>query len=153
MKRFLGIVTGFIAGFIAVMAIESISSLMHPMPEGLDVSDRDQLIEFVSGLPASAFIMVLLAHVAGAFAAGFSCNVITKEKWITGGLILGSVFLFFGIVNLILIPHPTWFAVLDVLIYVPVAVAGSYVSGELFSVVEVPSKPEQPPKDDPPLLA
>jgi hypothetical protein len=47
-------------------------------------------------------------------------------------LTVGGVQLFFGLVNLVMIPHPMWFAIASVIVFLPAA----YFGGKL----EIPAK-------------
>ncbi len=132
-KRIGAVVAGLLAGFLVVGLIEGVSSWIYPPPQGLDFSDREALRAFVAGLPLGAFALVLVAHLAGPFAGAFTCGVIVRDPWLTGSLIIGGVFLLGGLVNLFLLPHPVWFAILDVLLYLPAAVAGGAVAHRWFS--------------------
>ena len=49
--------------------------------------------------------------------------------------VLGLLFLLAGIANLMMIPHPVWFAVMDVLLYLPMALTGSWLAGKAIGAV------------------
>lgn len=126
-RKILAFVAGLVAGGVAVFLVESLSSLLHPIPEGIDTKDIDQMKEFVQGLPASAFAMVLLAHALGAFCAGSVSSWVAGLKWKAGAIALGLLFTIAGIANLVMIPHPLWFGIIDTLIYLPAALAGTSI--------------------------
>jgi uncharacterized protein YacL len=44
---------------------------------------------------------------------------------ITHGLVLGAIFLAAAVVNLLLIPHPVWFWVVGVAVFLPTAYLGA----------------------------
>jgi hypothetical protein len=125
-KKIVGVIVGLITGGIVNGLIVMISVLQNPMPEGLDPysEDKTAMMDYVATLPTSAFVIVLLAHLFGAMVGGFICSVIVRHKWLLGFAIVGAVFLLGGIFNLVSIPHPTWFSITDLLIYIPSAVFG-----------------------------
>ena len=131
-RGLIGLVFGIIAGGITVMLVESISSLMYPRPEGMAWDDLEAMKEFVASLPMPAFLIVLVAHVAGAFVAGFVCYAVSKKASVWFPLGLGGFFLLGGAMNLVSIPHPIWFAVADLVIYVPSAWLGHLSAGKSF---------------------
>ena len=55
-KKIVGVIVGLIIGGIVVMFIEIISSLQHPLPEGLDMTDKLAFAEHVAGLPTSCLL-------------------------------------------------------------------------------------------------
>jgi hypothetical protein len=121
----LGIAFGIFCGFGVTWLCQLPSYALYPPPEGLDFKDVDAMGEWIKTLPAGAFIIVLFSHAAGAFAAGLVCILIKQEVWNTGVIILGVLFLIAGIMNLVMIPHPIWFAVVDLALYIPAAIAGA----------------------------
>lgn len=127
-RKVLAILAGLIVGIFAVAAIEKISGTLYPPPRGLDPADTAALRQHIESLPTTAFVLVLLAHALGSFGSTFVCALIEKSKFVIGTWILGGTFLFFGILNLILIPHPFWFEVMDALLYLPMALLGG-ISG------------------------
>jgi hypothetical protein len=48
---------------------------------------------------------------------------------------VGSVLLIGGAVNLLRIPHPIWFSIADLILYLPTAVVGGVLANELFAPV------------------
>ncbi len=116
-----------VAGIATVVLVEGISSRVYPPPPGLDMNDAAAMKEFVKGLPTGAFLFVLAAHAAGAFVAGAVCTLVAWQRWPVGSVIVGAVFLVVGITNLLMLPHPTWFIVVDVLVFIPAAFAGGFV--------------------------
>ena len=131
-RRITGVVVGLIAGGLGVFLIEGISSFMYPAPPGFDWQDREAVRQFVVALPAGAFLIVLAAHGIGTFLAGFTCAAIVQERWLAGPIIIAALLLLGGISNLLMIPHPIWFATVDVLLYIPAALAGGRIGGIVF---------------------
>lgn len=131
MRRVAGILIGLIAGVITIGVVEGISSLIHPMPEGLDWNDKKARGEWVMSLPFSAYLMILLAHAGGAFVAAMVCQLIVRDRWVAAWVGLGVFLLLGGLVNFVSIPHPMWVAVSDLLLYVPSAVLGGTAATKL----------------------
>ena len=132
-RRVFAFVLALIGGVITVAVVESISSAMHPFPAEFDQTDMDQVRQFVASLPALAFVLVLLAHLLGALAAGFIFRFVARDNWRPAIWILGGFFTFFGVMNLIVIPHPHWFSILDTLIYVPSVLCGFSLASRVAS--------------------
>jgi hypothetical protein len=126
-RRVLGVILGSVAAFAAVFAVEGISLLVYPLPKELKPDDMNALRQYIQTLPLGAFLFVLAAHAIGPMLGAFVCALIVKERWITGSLIIGITFLIWGIINLFSIPHPVWFAVIDVLAYIPFALLGGWL--------------------------
>lgn len=135
MKRsVVGVVLGLIAGFVVVGVVEGASSFVYGSPQGFDFSDTKALREFVGNLPVGAFFFIIAAHVLGSFTAAMTCSAIVRTRWLTCSLIVGSVLLVAGVANLVMIPHPLWFSIVDVLVYLPSAIAGGKVACVAFGL-------------------
>ena len=130
-RKILGIISGLICGGLTVALIESISSFLHPIPENFDPKNIDQMKAFIGSLPANAFMIVLLAHLLGSLVAGLVASLVIKETWTTGAILLGLFFTSAGIANLVMIPHPAWFAVIDTFLYLPAAYLGATLAGSI----------------------
>jgi hypothetical protein len=94
---------------ILVMAIQAISSILYPLPEGIDTTDLEALKKHISTLPAGAFALVLLSYLVGTTAgswAGVRSNAARSAvpAWILAGLNLLA-----GVANMVMIPHPPLF--------------------------------------------
>ncbi len=135
MKRHaVGIVAGLIAGFFCVVLIEAIASVLYPPPEDLNLSDRDALRAFIADLPPSAFLIVLAAHALGSVVAGAVYTLIAGQNSYLGGLIVGGVLFCAGILNLLAVPHPFWFAAIDIFMYVPAVFVGCLLAGKFLAL-------------------
>lgn len=99
---------GVLAGGTVVAAIEGVSSLMYPLPEGLDVNDREAMAAHVATLPTAAFLFVLSAWSAGAWVAAVVSRLVTPERGMVPAIV--AVFLLWlgGLANLLMLPHPIW---------------------------------------------
>jgi len=119
------LVLGFIAGFVMVFAGTALSSLLFPLPEGFDLKDQKAFAGHISSLPFTAFLLTLAAHASGPFVAGLVCSAIVRRFWLPGQIGLGFAFLAGGVMTLFEFPHPLWFAVADLLLYLPAVLAGA----------------------------
>ena len=135
-RKAASVIAGMVAGFAVVSVVEMFSSAVFPVPEGLDIKDRADLAWYVSTLPTSAFIFVLAAHMLGSFVAGFTCVAVSRTGWLMGAFFCGAVLLAGGIANLFLIPHPTWFRIVDVMVYLPSAWIGGRLAFKLFGLAK-----------------
>ena len=59
-------------------------------------------------------LSVLLAHLLGSAVGAWSAVRLTPERTCWLGWVVGAILLYGSVTNLLRIPHPTWFAVVDV---------------------------------------
>lgn len=132
-RKILAVLLGFIAGSVFNMALVSLSHVIYPLPEGIDPNDMEAFRAHVdaNGLPTGSLMIVLAAHAGGSFVSGFVCGVIAKRSWYFAAAGLGIFWMCGGVFMLIMLPAPIWFAVADVLLYVPAALVGVKLGGVL----------------------
>ena len=109
LQRIGAVIGGIVAGGIAVMAIESISSMIYEMPEGLDQFNREAMSEWISGLPVGAFLFVLAAWASGSFIGTYVARRLAPGRSTIPGLIVWAFFTIASLAMLLLLPHPVWF--------------------------------------------
>jgi hypothetical protein len=132
-RKILAVVVGIIAGSAFNMGLVTFSQAMYPLPEGLDPNDFEALKAYVeaNGVPTGALMIVLAAHAGGSFVSGLVCGIIARRSWYWAAVILGILWTCGGVAMLIMLPAPTWFAVADVLLYLPSALVGVRLGGAL----------------------
>jgi len=128
-RNILAVVLALLAGALGVFLVESLSAFIYPPPADLDVADKEALAGFVEKLPTGALVLILVAHALGSLAGGVVCALVARRVWYGGAAIVGVLLLAAGVANLVMIPHPTWFSIIDVLLYVPLALLGCALAG------------------------
>lgn len=134
-RKIAAVVVGIIAGGVFNMAMVSASHMLYPLPEGTDPNDFEAFKAYVEthGLPTGALTMVLLAHAGGSFVSGLVCGLIAARSWTSAGIGLGMLWMCGGIAMLMMLPAPAWFAVSDLVLYVPAALLGVRLGGAMSS--------------------
>ena len=132
-RKIVAVVLGVVAGGAFNMAMVNLSHAVFPLPEGLDHHDFEAFRAHVeaNGLPTGAMIIVLVAHAGGSFVSGLVCGLISKRTWYLAATFLGILWMCGGIAMLMVLPAPAWFAVADVILYVPGALMGVKLGGTL----------------------
>jgi hypothetical protein len=132
-RKIMAVVIGIVAGGAFNMAIVTASHAVYPLPEGIDPNDFDAFKAHVEahGMPTGALIMVLVAHAGGSLVSGFVCGLIAMRSWYVAAIGLGILWTCGGIAMLMMLPAPTWFAVADVVLYIPAALLGVRLGGAL----------------------
>ena len=120
-----GVICGIIAGRVFNMAVIMLSWAIYRPPEGADLSDPATMNAYIQSLPLPAFLLILVAHAGGALVGGLVAAVIARRSPLVLGAIVGGFFLLGGIVNVMSIPRPLWFAVADLVSYVPCGMVGA----------------------------
>jgi hypothetical protein len=108
MKSFRAVLLGIFAAVAVIFLVESISHWLYPMPAGIKPNDKDAMMDWISTLPVSAMLIVLLAWLLGAAAGAYVANYLNAVNGLRSAMIVGLFLLVATIMNLYQIPHPFW---------------------------------------------
>ena len=117
----LGVIVGLAVGMAWNMGLVGLNMAVHPPLEGFDWSNPTLLEEYMASMPVLGFLIVLLAHSGQAFFGSLVGTLISGRRSMIVGMIIGALTLVGCVFNLQTIPAPTWFAVVDVALPIPVA--------------------------------
>lgn len=129
-RNILAVVIGLIIGSIVNMAIIMISSSVIAPPEGADVTTAEGLKASMHLFQPKHFIMPFLAHALGTFVGSLLASLIAANHKMRFAFTVGIFFLFGGIANVVMLPSPLWFSILDIVgAYVPMVLIAGKISG------------------------
>lgn len=103
------VILGLLVGSALNMGLVMANMSLFPGPEGLDFNDTEAMAEYIAGLPQSAFILVLLAHVGQASLGGWIAARVGASRPIVLALVVGALTLVGGAMNMMNFPDaPIW---------------------------------------------
>ena len=127
-KNILAVIVGLVAGSAVNMGIIMISGSIIPTPEGVDNTTMEGLKAGMHLFQPKHFLFPFLAHAIGTFVGALLAAIIAVNRKILFAIVIGVFFLAGGIANVLMLPSPTWFTIVDLVgAYLPVA----YFSGKL----------------------
>lgn len=131
LKNILAVVAGIVTGSVVNMVIIMISGSVILPPEGAAVTTMEGLQESMHLFQPKHFLMPFLAHAFGTFVGAFVAAKIAAGHKMRLAITVGFFFLMGGVINVIALPSPLWFSIVDlVFAYIPVAyLAGIAVVG------------------------
>jgi hypothetical protein len=132
-RNILAVVIGLFVGGAFNMGLIEVSHSVYPLPEDLDPNDFEAFRAHLEAkpMPTGALLFVLAAHSGGSLVSGFACGLIAMRSWYRAAIGLAAFWTCGGIFMLFLLPSPVWFAVTDILLYVPGALLGVKLGGTL----------------------
>ncbi|MBX2944314.1 MAG: hypothetical protein KF725_00660 [Cyclobacteriaceae bacterium] len=113
LRNIIAVVAGIVTGSLVNMGIITISGSIIPPPDGADVTTMEGLKESLHLFEPRHFIFPFLAHALGTLVGAFVAAKIAITYRITFAIVIGCVFLVGGITNVLMLPSPLWFTILD----------------------------------------
>lgn len=126
LRNIFALCAGVIVGAMLNMALISISPVLVPPPEGVDLNNAESLSLGIHLFEPKHFIMPFLAHAVGTLVGALVAYRIAASHQQSMAYGVGVFFLCGGIAASYMIPAPLWFISLDLLVaYLPMAWLGS----------------------------
>ena len=122
LRNILAFFLGAIIGGMLNGAIVAIGPMIFPYPEGLDPNDVESFAEHINEFSLGNFLMTFLAHALGTLVGALITVKFAATHKANLAYGIGAFFLIGGIAASYLIPAPTWFIAVDlILAYIPMA--------------------------------
>ena len=129
LRNILAVIAGWLGGSSINMGLIKMGNELLPI-EGIDPNDMNALAEVMPTLDYQHFIFPFLAHALGTLVGAALAASITTNHKMKFALGIGVLFLLGGIIINYMLPGPTWFVVVDILLaYIPMAWIGGKIAG------------------------
>lgn len=118
-----GVIVGIVVAIGLFMAIEGISAILHPYPEGF-MGTKVEIAKHVTNYPIWVLTLLGVGYGLTMFVCTFltTCIGSVKRKlWLGYGV--GALIFAMVVINLVILPYPIWYRVF-MLTILPVACLG-----------------------------
>ena len=127
LKNILAVVGGWFAGSAVNMGLIKLGHSVFPI-QGVDPNDMEALAAAMPSLGPEHLVFPFLAHALGTLVGAFIAYRIAANNKMKFALGIGAFFLLGGIMVATMIPSPTWFIALDLIVaYLPMAWFGGKI--------------------------
>ncbi len=125
MKRnIISVVVGLVSAIVVFVIAETINSSLHPAPQTLDYNNTIAVQAFYENQPLTLWLLVLLGWIIGSALCGFLIKLISKNENKKLPIIAGIILTLSAIANFFSLPHPTWFIIVGLIIFIPSTLLG-----------------------------
>ena len=129
LKNILAVIIGSVAGSFVNGGIIMISGSVIPPPEGTDITTLEGLKASMHLMEPKHFLMPFLAHALGTLVGAAIAVLIAANNKMIIALIVGLMFMAGGIANVLMLPSPVWFTIVDLAgAYIPMAYIGGWLA-------------------------
>jgi hypothetical protein len=116
-------------GIISYMA-ENAVRLRYLFP---DIKDKESYAQFILDVPPGIWVWILMTHAAGALITGLLLGKFQQDNSLFLYKLAALIWMFYGLVNILYVPHPLWFTVSDLCVYYPMVYIGHQLSVLIFA--------------------
>jgi hypothetical protein len=113
LKNFIAVIIGVFAGGVVNMSLIMISDRIIPPPDGSNLLTMEGLKASMHLMQPKHFIMPFLAHALGTFSGALLAALIAAKHNMRIALGISVWFMIGGLINIIMLPSPIWFTLLD----------------------------------------
>ena len=133
-KKILSVILGLICAILAISLVEIIGHQVEPPPLGLNMSDLNEVQNYLKSAPTLVFVLLLAAWATGGFVGGFVATYFSPERGsYQNAIVCGGILTLLTLINLVTFPHPTWLYV-ALLIVVPKALLGAFLANNYIEI-------------------
>jgi hypothetical protein len=126
-RNIIAVVAGWIVGSVVNMLLINAGHSFFPVP-GIDINDMDAYASVMPDLEPKYFLFPFLAHAVGTLVGALIAAKVAVTHHMKMAFIVGGLFLLGGIAVNYMLPGPTWFTALDILVaYIPMAWLGGRI--------------------------
>ena len=137
MRNILAVIVGLAVGAGVNMMLVILGPSVVPPPPGVDVTDAESLSASMHLFEAKHFLFPFLAHALGTLAGALTALRVMADYRPVFAYVVGAAFLAGGISVSFVIPAPTWFIFLDLVVaYIPMAWVGTVIGRRLKGAVD-----------------
>lgn len=122
LRTILAVIGGLVIGSIVNMSLIMVSSSIIPPPLGVDNTTMEGLKASMHLFEPKHFLFPFLAHALGTLVGAYIAVRFAANPT-RGAYVVSVVFMLGGIMNVVMLPSPIWFSVLDIVgAYIPMGV-------------------------------
>lgn len=136
-RKLAGAIVGVAVAILTVIFVQWISHAAFPPPEGIELADSETVATYLASAPIAALAIVAAGYFIGTFDGVLAATLIGGGKPVGYGALIGLLMLVATISNLLLVPHPAWFAAVSLAGIVLAALLGVGLSRRLLVASEV----------------
>lgn len=113
-RNILAVIVGLVVGSVVNMSLIMVSGSIIPPPEGADVTTVEGLKASIHLFEPKHFVFPFLAHALGTFVGALLAALIASNRKLIFAMVISVFFLVGGIANVMMLPAPMWFNMLDI---------------------------------------
>ena len=128
MKSLIAIAAGIVAGVVTGYPVQTTGDALLSYFMGIQPISAQGAAALGTPRATEALLVVVAGYFLGPLAGGYIAARLAPSKRDFHAIAVGAFQMMFGVIGLVLFPHPLWFSVATFLTFVPGALVGSALS-------------------------
>lgn len=141
------VLIGLVAAMFFIVGVEVFSSIVHPFPPGVDPTDYEVCKAHVARYPQWALLLGGLGWGLTTFLSSWLATRLGPGRHLAHGIVVGSILLALAVMNMSMLPYPTWFWALNLIIFPLAYYWGAKLGGPKSSNERGPAVGTPPDRD------
>ncbi|HLW98159.1 MAG TPA: hypothetical protein VKR82_05895 [Candidatus Acidoferrales bacterium] len=125
LRSIVSVLAGILGGFIILAGVEFANAALFPLPASVDLEDTAAVKQALAHAPLASLILVIVGWCLSALLGAWVAARIAHASKVLHGMIVGIFLLGAAITDLLEFPHPLWFWICGLLIFLPASYIGS----------------------------
>ncbi len=119
-NTFIFIIALIFGGLLSYL-FQQIGYIIYEKP---DTSTSDLFGAYIKTAPVGVFAWLILSHSLGAMSTGYLLGRFLANNSLFLYKVAALFWMFYGMLNMLYVPHPVWFTISDLCIYFPMVFLG-----------------------------
>ncbi len=114
------VIAGLAVAMALVVAVEVVTTMLHPFPPGMDMTDHEVLKAHVARFPAGVLALAVAGWGLTVFAGAWVATRLGTNRHAAHGIVIGALLFLAAAFNMYMLPYAVWFKVAN-LVVLPLA--------------------------------
>ncbi len=124
-RSVLAVIAGLVAAMFFIVGTEVVWAVVYPPAPGVDLHDIEACKAHIAQLPADAFVIAAAGWGLAVFAGSWAATRLGPGRHPAHGNVVGSILLFAAVANMLMLPCPVWFWVLNLVTFTAADLLGA----------------------------
>jgi hypothetical protein len=116
-RSVIAVVLALVLALALIIGVEVMSSVLHPLPPGLDPGDPEVIKAHVVRYPPGVLLLAGLGWGLTTLLSAWLATRLGSGRHPAHGILVGSMLLVAAVANMLMLPYPVWFWVLNLVIF------------------------------------
>ena len=122
------IIAGLVVAFVLIVGVEFFSAIFHPFPPGADPSDMEVCKAHVANYPGWVLGVCGLGWILTVFVSTWLATRLGTARHPAHGIVVGVLLFAAAGFNMLMLPYPIWFELLNVILFPSATLTGVKLS-------------------------